>query len=92
MAGYAGEAVDGCGSSVAASAWTRAASNVSRVTGLETNPVMPASKQSFTSSGKAFAVRAMIGTLANRPPRRRIMRVACSPSISGMRTSMQITS
>ncbi len=61
-------------------------------TGLATKSLIPAARHAAMSSGKAFAVIATIGARRDAPMPRRITRVASSPSISGIRISMQITS
>ena len=53
---------------------------------------MPAAKQASRSLGMALAVSAMIGTAPARPGSARIARVAASPSISGICTSISTTS
>ena len=61
-------------------------------TGLDTMSFIPASRHAMVSSAKTLAVKAMIGTVCNRAAHRAIVRVASSPSISGILTSIRMTS
>src|SRR6201992_4391269 len=62
------------------------------VTGLVTKSFMPASRQFCSSAIAALAVHAMMYTSDTGEGRRRMIRVAASPSISGIIMSMNTTS
>ena len=73
--------------------WRRVSYSRSGSTGLERWAFMPACRERYTSSSKALAVRAMMGTvLASGRSRARRARAASRPSITGMRTSISTAS
>ncbi len=63
-----------------------------RAKGFPTWPPIPAARNSATCCGNTLAVNAMIGIPALAPSRARIARVALTPSITGICTSISTTS